>query len=85
MVSVVNSGVTKDSVLAAMVRNIWLVSASYNIQFKLQHVQGVNNKCADLLSRWHLQKEPLKLLCNLVSNPVWIKVTADHLYVDLNI
>ena len=52
VVSVVNSGVTRHSALAAMARNIWLTTASHNIKARLVHIPGVNNECADLLSRW---------------------------------
>ena len=52
MVNVVNSGVTRDNVLVAMARNIWLTTASPNIKVRLVHIPGMDNECADLLSRW---------------------------------
>ena len=52
VVSVVNSGVTRDSALAAMARNIWFITATHNMKFKLVHIPGIQNACADLLSRW---------------------------------
>ena len=56
VVSVVNSGVTRDSALAAMARNIWLTTASHNIKASLVQIPGVNNECADLLFRWGITK-----------------------------
>ena len=56
VVSVVNSGVTRDGALAAMARNIWLTTASHNIKVRLVHIPGVNNECADLLSGWGITK-----------------------------
>ena len=43
----------KDSFLLACVRTVWLICARYNIQLIVKHIRGVNNTCADILSRWH--------------------------------
>ena len=42
VVSVVNTGVTKNNGLAALARNIWLETALRDIQLKLVHVKGGN-------------------------------------------
>ena len=51
VVSVVNSGVTRDSAQTAMGQNIWFNTATHNIKFKLVYIPGVQNACADL-SKW---------------------------------
>ena len=85
VVSVVNTGVTRDSALAAFVRNIWLVTASHNIKLRLVHIPGIQNECADLLSRWyHIKSNELKFLCH-VGNPVWVQVCSDHMLIDTDI
>ena len=46
-----NKGRTKDPYMAACARNIWLWSASYDIDFQFVHIAGKTNITADLLSR----------------------------------
>ena len=46
------TGSTKDVMLAAIARNIWLEIAKWDIEIKLTHIPGVTNMIADLLSRW---------------------------------
>ena len=81
VVQVLNSVTTRDPMLAAIVRNIWYETALHNIQFKLVHLPGVLNKCADLLSRWDLRGN-LQQLHVLVANPRWCNVTPEHLHID---
>ena len=85
VVSVVNSGVTKDTGLGALVRNIWLETALKDIQLKLIHVKGKNNQCADLLSRWHLVNNNWHKLMAMVHRPVWFNITSDMLCIQLDI
>ena len=85
VVSVVNLGVTRDSALVAMARNIWLITASHNIKVRLVHIPGVNNECADLLSRWGITKRNFEKLSKYVINPVWVQVKNCHMEIDVNI
>ena len=85
VVSVVNTGVTKDNGLGAIVRNIWLETALKDIKLKLIHVQGKNNQCADLLSRWHLVTDNWHKLVTMINQPVWCHVTSDMLQINLSI
>ena len=85
VVSVVNTGVTKDNGLGAIVRNIWLETALRDIKLKLIHVKGKNNQCADLLSRWHSVANNWHKLITMVNQPVWCNVTSDMLQINLNI
>ena len=51
-VEVLKMGKARDSVMATIARNIWLITAKFNIHFSCNHVAGVENQPADLLSRW---------------------------------
>ena len=85
IVSVVNTGVTKDNGLGAIVRNIWLETALRDIKLKLIHVKGKNNQWADLLSNWHLVTNNWQKLMPMVNQPVWCNVTSDMLHIHLDI
>ena len=56
VVQVVTSGKTKDSFLNACLRNIWLVTATYDIDLSIEHTEGKKNVIADSLSRIFSQK-----------------------------
>ena len=85
VVSVVNSGVTRDNVLAAVARNIWLATATHNIKVRLVHIPGLNNACADLLSRWGTTTCNFEKLSKYIINPVWVQVSNCHMQIDVNI
>ena len=85
VVSVVNTGVTKGNGLAALGRNIWLETALRDIHLKLVHFRGKDNKCADLLSRWHLVDHNIKKLKSIIAYPVWCNVYSTMLHINLNI
>ena len=53
VVTVCNTGYTKDKFLASCIRNIWMVTAIHDIKLELRHIAGYKNKVADLLSRWN--------------------------------
>ena len=57
VVQVLNSGKTRDALLGKLLRNIWLVSATNEFELRAVHLPGVENRVADLLSRWHLNPE----------------------------
>ena len=52
VVEVLNIGRARDNILATCARNIWLLSALYNITLNVTHIAGSDNNVADLLSRW---------------------------------
>ena len=56
VVQVVETGRTRDQFLALCVRNIWLLTASLDIQLHIYHVPGVHNIIADTLSRIYSDK-----------------------------
>ena len=68
VVSVINTGVTRDNGMGDLVRNIWFETALWDIKLKVVHFRGKGNCCADLLSRW-LDNNTARLSV-FVSNPV---------------
>ena len=52
VVSVLRTGKTRNPYLAACARNIWYVSATSDIDLQYAHIRGLDNKIADVLSRW---------------------------------
>ena len=48
---VLSSGRVRDQILATCLRNVWLLTATYNIALVVSHIQGAHNNVADLLSR----------------------------------
>ena len=85
VVSVVNTGVTRDNALAAFVRNIWLVTALNNIKLRLIHIPGIQNECAALLSRWNNTKNNYAKLTSHVNEPTWVPVYSTHLLINTDI
>ena len=69
-VSIINSGFTRDPLLATIVRNIWFEGAVNDIQIWATHVPGVEN----LLSRWEAHGDPLVALTKLISQPKWYRL-----------
>ena len=57
VVQVLNSGKTRDALLGKLLRNIWLVSSTHEFELRAVHLPGIENRVADLLSRWHLNPE----------------------------
>ena len=51
VVKVVKTGKTKDPFLALCIRNIWLLTASHDIDLDISHIPGRFNIIADALSR----------------------------------
>ena len=86
VVQVAESGKTKDPYLAACIRNIWLLIATYDIDLIVEHIQGSHNIIADCLSRLYSDKTTnLTLLENLQNNFIWEKVYTEDLMLDLSI
>ena len=52
VVSVLNSGASRDPFLSACARTLWLLKAKYNVHMEVQHIRGSLNTYADTLSRW---------------------------------
>ena len=85
VVQVVNTHKTKDAILAACVRNIWLICALYNISLSVVHIKGNLNVKADLLSRLYSDKPvDQRLLKQLQIECIWDTVKSTHLKLDLS-
>ncbi|VDH99726.1 Hypothetical predicted protein [Mytilus galloprovincialis] len=52
-VLVLNSGCTRDAYMQCCLREILFYAAKYNFEIKAVHFPGVENRTADILSRWH--------------------------------
>ena len=72
VVEVLTTGKTRDPFLATCARNIWLITAIFNIQLQVLHVPGKANVIADLLSRWTVTVKPEDKLRKLMPNFLWI-------------
>ena len=88
VVQVVTSSKTKDNFLNACLQNIWLlqVTASYDIDLLIDHIQGSKNIIADALSRIFSQKGVSdNMLYHLTHEYIWDKVPIQFFYLNLSI
>ena len=86
VVQVVNSGKTRDAILHACTRNIWFITAAYDIDLQIQHIRGHKNIIADALSRIHSPKGiSQEMLDILNSDFVWDNVPIHYFNLDLQI
>ena len=73
-------GRLRDPYLAACIRNIWLLTATHDIDLIVEHIQGTHNIVANCLSRLYSHKVTnLILLENLQNNFIWEKVHIEDL------
>ena len=85
VVSVLNTGKTRDRVMAKYARNVFLWLSAFNIDIQVVHIPGKMNPVADLLSRWHKTANNVSKLQALIHPVTWIYTTADLLYCNENI
>ena len=86
VVQVVASGKTKDSFLNACIRNIWLLTAIFDIDLHIEHIQGVKNTTADRLSRIYSKKGiPPETVDALHKNYIWEMVPIQFFNLNLHI
>ena len=77
---------TKDLFLAACIRNIWLLKATFDVDLHIFHIKGFHNTEADLLSRLHSTKSVNQNLLHVLRTIcVWDIVTPHHIHLDLTI
>ena len=72
LVEVLLSGKTKDVMLATCARNIWMLTALFNISIHIENIPGKHNVIADLLSRFTFDQTSWDILRTHVSDPVWV-------------
>ena len=82
VVSILNSGATRDLTLAAIARNILMESAKCDVNLSVIHILGKNKHIADLLSRWYITDNANKQLGEMVPQPRWVNVPSNMLDVD---
>ena len=85
VVSVCTSGFTRDCHLAAYIRNIWLLTATYDVELIVSHVAGKENNIADLLSRWSNTESDTQKLSQWVTEPHWCIIPESYFRIDYNI
>ena len=85
VVKVLNSGRTCDPFGGACARNNWFQAALGDVDVKYVHVLGSNNQTADLLSRWDFSADHYNKLSKLVENPLWLNVSHQMLFIDIEI
>ena len=77
VVEVIRTGRARDQILATCARNIWLLTSMFNIQLVVNHIPGVKNVIADLLSRWQGSCAQHNQLQTLVPQHHWMLVHID--------
>ena len=77
VVEVLTSGKTKDGTLGTCARNIWMLSALFNISIHIEHVSGKSNVIADLFSRFKFDQQSYELLSTHVPNVSWVPTHID--------
>ena len=85
VVCVLTTGKTKDSILAAIARNILMEISQFDINLKTVHIKGKCNQVADSLSRWFLDRNCQKIVYEAISNPIWSHVPIERLNIDWKI
>ena len=56
VVDVINSSKTRDPFMATCLRELWLVVSKFLFELRAVHLPGEENRVADWLSRWHLDR-----------------------------
>ena len=82
---VLSSGRARDHILATCARNVWLLSAMYNISIMVLHFRGSQDIVADLLSRWWNVPEDYTKLHQLVQDPILVSTHIDLTLLNHNI
>ena len=77
VVEVLTLGKTKDGVLGTCARNIWMLSALFNISIHIDHISGKFNVIPDLLSRFKFDQKSYELLATYVPNVLWLPTHID--------
>ena len=86
VVQVVETGRTRDPFLALCIRNIWLITATWDIQLDICHIPGIHNVIADTLSRVYSDKPVnLRLLSKLRDQFIWEHIPAQYFNLKLQL
>ena len=82
MVSVLNSGKTRDLTLAAIARNIFMETAQGDISLKTVHIMGRVDEIADSLSRWNMGTQYQQKFHHLLPIHFWTKIPENALAIN---
>ena len=82
VVMVINSGKTRDPKLAAITRNIAMLTATLNINLKTVHIPGKQNIVADAVSRISIHPQYQAQLHQLIPFRTWLHPSEDVLHID---
>ena len=86
VVQVVETSKTRDTFLSLCIRNIWLITATWDIQLEIRHISGVHNVIADTLSRVYSDKPVnLTLLQELQKQYIWEHIPAHYFNLNLQL
>ena len=86
VVQVVDSGKTRDPLLASCLRNIWMITAIHDIKISIRHIAGSKNIISDLLSRIYSDKKVNNVLLNqLQKNYQWDRVPFEFFNLDFKV
>ena len=55
-------------------KNIWLLTAWYDLEMDYVHIRGKENVVADLLYRWRSTKENILKLHSHIADRLWLQV-----------
>ena len=84
VVCTLSSGRSWVGFLGTVPRNVWLITATYDIDLVVYHIPGKNNGLADLLSRWYGGALSRDTITQLLGHH-WCQVTSPMLKLDLDI
>ena len=86
VVYVVKTGKTKDPFLALCVRNIWLLTAHYDIDLDIAHIPGCHNTLAGALSRIYSSSiVNINILNQLREQYTWEYIPNSYFDLDLHL
>ena len=77
VVEVMASGHTRDQILGACARNIWMLAALYNVSIHVEYIAGKTNVIPDLLFRYKFDDNAWNKLLTYSPDPVWIPTHID--------
>ena len=82
VVTVLRSGRARDPFLGACARNIWYAGSLADMDNQYVHIRGLDNRVADLLSRWTGSYKDVTELQSHVQDPIWVPVSMEFLEID---
>ena len=85
VVMVINSGKTRNPILAAITKNIAMLTATLYINLKTVHIPGKLNVVTDALSRLSTHPQYRAHLYKLIPCHTWLEPPVDVLHIDWSI